>query len=192
LKILYFIAAGVIIGLTSAIATSHLKEQPEFCTSCHMADGTKLHSSKFKTFTAEQPVVLAGTHRKRSNVQFSCITCHGGNGAAMKLKISVEEVKNTLQYFFVKFEEPKKFDETLMPDENCEACHQHYKGGESSFHGMKAHIPKVKYSCISCHKAHVEGDAGYYAIVEVEIITVCRKCHNQLPQTFRLKGKKFD
>jgi nitrate/TMAO reductase-like tetraheme cytochrome c subunit len=137
LKIFYFVIVGVIIAIVSAFAASHLKEQPDFCISCHLGDGTKLHAAKYKAFTAEQPAALAGTHRKKSNVPFTCITCHGGNSVAMKLKITAEEIKNTFQYFLVKFEEPKQIDASLMPDENCEMCHQNYKGGETSFHGME-------------------------------------------------------
>ncbi|MBI3794883.1 MAG: hypothetical protein HY280_09180 [Nitrospinae bacterium] len=172
-----------------ALLAEHLKEGPEFCVSCHLSNGEKLHAEKFKAFSAENPPNLAGQHRKKSAEKFTCSSCHSGRGTEMRGRVSIEEIKNTLAYFFAKFEEPKKFDQSLMPDENCEACHKSYKGGATSFHGMKAHTPKIKFPCIACHAAHPSGGAKYYFLTEKDVLGVCKKCHPNLPPSFKLNGR---
>jgi hypothetical protein len=189
LKFIYVLLAGAVVSATVIFSLEQVKARPDFCVSCHLENGERLHSAKHKAFTATRQTNLAGQHRAKSPENFGCPSCHYGKTLPVRLRVSLEEAKNTLAYFLFKFEEPKKINSSLMPDENCETCHHNYKGGGTSFHGMKAHIPKVNLSCISCHNAHAEGDADYYFMVEKDVVTACRKCHPHIPPSFRLNGK---
>jgi predicted CXXCH cytochrome family protein len=188
-RFIYALVLGSAFAFTLLVVSQHFKEAPEFCISCHLPNGKKLHSEKFKSFANGQPAMLAGLHKKKAQDKFSCSSCHSGRTLSIKTKIFVEEARNTLAYFFGKFEEPKKFDLTLMPDETCEDCHLKYKGGTASFHGMSAHIPKVKYACVACHKAHISGEVDFYLLNQTEVIQVCGKCHPKIPPSFRYNAK---
>ncbi len=83
------------------------------------------------------------------------------------------------------YKEPNRMKAGMMPDDTCESCHQSLHGEHSTFHGINAHLPRIKFPCIDCHEAHAAGDPRYHFIDIEKMKKTCIHCHPNIPGIFQ-------
>lgn len=166
------------------ITSETLKRNPSFCAACHLPDGATLHAAKNRLFGEQPPRDLAALHRAKRG-DFSCAGCHDGRTFGQRLAVRWEEAKNTATYFLGDFKEPERLKAGLMPDETCESCHHPVPAERGAFHGIGAHLPKIKFPCIDCHAAHGAGNSAYHFIDIEKMKKTCAHCHPNIPATFQ-------
>src|SRR3990172_4521384 len=101
--------------------TDRLERENEFCTSCHLPDGSPLHRAKGEHFRRLPPATLAGAHaaagvRGREPVAFLCIDCHGGVGALGRARVKLLSARDAFWYALGRFEEPDAMRWPLWDD----------------------------------------------------------------------------
>lgn len=176
--------AGLMLVAALTITLETLKRDPAFCAACHLPDGATLHAAKNRLFRETPPRDLAAQHRAKQ-ADLSCAGCHEGRTFEQRLAIRWEEAKNTAAYFFGNFKEPERLKAGMMPDEMCESCHQSIPREHGTFHGISAHLPKIKFPCIDCHASHIAGDPAYHFINLENLKKTCVRCHPNIPGTFQ-------
>jgi hypothetical protein len=172
------------------VASDRVEARNEFCTSCHLPDGTPLHQTIGADFDGLVPANLTGVHGRalldeREDGAFRCIDCHGGTGAIGRTRVKLLSVFDGLRYAVGAFEEPDSMPWPLS-DAVCAQCHQHLRNAPApgwsreSFHAVGPHAELSDGpGCVDCHAVHEPGGDPFAYFLDRERVHVfCRDCHS--------------
>lgn len=179
---------GLVLGVVSWGVSDHYEAQNEFCTACHLPDGTALHLETRELFERVVPVNLAGVHGRgwvedREDEDFRCIDCHAGTGPVERTKVKLLAARDAVRYALGSFEEPDGMPFELSP-ETCLGCHPTFRHSAApgwtvqSYHGRPEHDAADAPRCVTCHAVHEQdGDAFAYFMSRPRVDARCRACH---------------
>ncbi len=182
--ILLFGLAGLWLG------SDRLEQDNDFCTSCHLPEGTPLHIEIRERFDFVVPRHLAGVHGRgwvedRADPALRCIDCHAGSGLLERLKIKMTSVRDGARYVVGAFEEPHQMSFELSA-ETCLRCHPRFRHSAApgwtvqAYHGREAHDDERARppQCVRCHSVHAsDGDPIGYFMNRERVDTQCLTCH---------------
>jgi nitrate/TMAO reductase-like tetraheme cytochrome c subunit len=191
------LAAGVAFALLSAatgwLVTDHLERDNDFCTSCHLEPGVRLHSAVRKGFDADPPVSLAGVHgaarvETRADGAFRCIDCHGGHSFLGRARVKALAAKDAFWYVVGHFEEPEGMRWPLW-DEDCSKCHPRFAEKPVEpwraprFHQLAVHNAELGVDCVECHSSHeTGGNADAFFLRTAAVRAQCARCHAEFSE----------
>lgn len=186
---LFVIAALAFVSAPIAWWTTDiLQADNDFCNSCHLPDGTPLHTEIRDDFDGRPPASLAARHAdlmltsRPDSPSIRCIDCHGGVGLVGRVRVKLLSVKDSLQYLTGRFEEPEGMSWPLW-DTDCRQCHQSFREkGEGfdgeAFHDKQLHNIGLGVDCVECHTAHdAEGDPELWFLRAASVQLRCAQCH---------------
>ncbi len=183
-------------------ATDRLEANDAFCTSCHLASGTKLHADNAADFAARLALSLAVAHAAAGNDAhadgaFRCIDCHGGTGFVGRARVKALSLRDGLIYLTGRFAEPHGMSWPLR-DEDCRRCHREFastsaasedasasfEGSEApAFHALSVHNRALGVACVGCHLAHERGGLANHNFLHPEPVRAqCVRCHPELEE----------
>lgn len=167
--------------------TDLLEADDDFCNSCHLSDGTPLHTEIRKDFDGRPPASLAARHadlalpERPDSPKIRCIDCHGGVGLIGRARVKLLSVKDSLLYIAGQFEEPETMTSPLW-DNDCRQCHEKFPEKErgfdgEAFHNKPLHNLDLGVDCVECHTAHDVGRADLWFLESDHIRMRCAQCH---------------
>ena len=190
--VLAALLGAAVAGPAGWIASDRLERDNDFCVSCHLPDGEPLHAAKRKDLEHWPPATLAAKHgmegvREDGAIRpFRCIDCHGGTGAAGRVRVKVLSAKDAFWYAVGRFEEPSSMRWPLQ-DADCRRCHAHFDekerapGADPAFHELAVHNAKLGVACVDCHLVHDEGGLSDHDFLHPEHVRArCAACHPEL------------
>ncbi|MBW2242858.1 MAG: cytochrome c3 family protein [Deltaproteobacteria bacterium] len=184
---------GVLVALAATgswIISDRLERDNEFCTSCHLQDGTPLHEQLRADFERVVPISLAGVHGRgwvedREDFAFRCIDCHAGSGALERAKVKARAGWDGLRYVAGSFEEPEGMPFELSKSA-CRRCHPGFRHSAApgftveAYHGLPAHDQEEGPACVTCHVVHERGRSGIVYFMALEPVgRICEDCHEE-------------
>jgi hypothetical protein len=190
------LAAGALVGALAAPVgwhvTDRLEQHDDFCNACHLASGEPLHASVRRDFMAAPPASLAAAHaaagnRARADGAFRCIDCHGGTGAAGRLRVKALAARDAVVWALLRFEEPQGMRWPLR-DADCARCHARFGAAREPwepprFHQVPLHNVDLGVACVECHAAHeTGGDAGAAFLRAAPLRAQCARCHAEFEE----------
>ena len=183
---------SVLLGLAASIlgwtVSDRIEQRNDFCTSCHLPDGTPLHAELREDFDRVIPVSLAGVHGRgwvetREDSAFRCIDCHAGVGAVERSAVKANAAWDGMRYLAGSFEEPDSMPFELSK-EVCLRCHATFRGSAApgfaieAYHGAEGHDGPEAPACVACHAVHDRGGSGIiYFLAREQVDAQCRQCH---------------
>ncbi len=176
-------------------ATDRLEQNDAFCTSCHLASGTRLHADNAADFAARPAVSLVVAHAAAGNDAhadgaFRCIDCHGGTGFAGRARVKALSLRDGLIYLTGRFEEPHGMSWPLR-DEDCRGCHGEFASASAAseswdspaFHALPVHNRELGVACVACHLAHERGGLTDRNFLHPEPVRAqCARCHPEFAE----------
>jgi nitrate/TMAO reductase-like tetraheme cytochrome c subunit len=187
-QLIWLLLLALVVGVAGWGVSDRLEQRNDFCVSCHLPDGARLHAETRENFDRVIPLNLAGVHgrgwvEEREDSAFRCIDCHAGSGAAERTKIKLLAARDAVRYAFGSFAEPEGMPFALS-GETCLGCHPTFRHSAApgwtvqAYHGHPDHDGEAAPSCVSCHAVHEEdGDAFAYFMARPRVIARCRECH---------------
>ncbi len=184
--------------LTPVLAEKNLHEpfKKGECSSCHAP-----HSSGEAGLLVAKEADLCATchkdigskHKKIAGMEdYSCSSCHDPHRSSKKQKLAAKahepfangdcEACHTMEGGQV------TLGDDFPPKDLCETCHDDVAGkvaGAHSHFGSSEMASKGTAACLECHDPHVSGRP---AMVVADQNTLCRKCHDTLPETGKYQG----
>ena len=168
--------------------SDRFERRNDFCTSCHLPDGTPLHEALREDFDRVIPVSLAGAHGRgwvetREDSAFRCIDCHGGAGAVERTRVKATAAWDALRYLAGHYREPDAMPFDLSK-ELCLTCHPTFRGSAApgfnveAYHGAPGHDEADAPVCVSCHAVHERGASRIvYFLSRERVERQCQQCH---------------
>ena len=185
----WLLPIGLVLGAVSWGVSDRYEQRNDFCTACHLPDGTPLHLETRENFDRVVPVNLAGVHgrgwvEEREDSDFRCIDCHAGSGAVERTKVKLLAARDAVRYALGSFEEPDGMPFELSPA-TCLGCHPTFRHSAApgwtvqAFHGVPAHDAPDAPRCVACHAVHEgDGDAFAYFMSRARVDAQCSVCHD--------------
>lgn len=184
---------GVVGGAAGWVVTDHLEQDNDFCNACHLGPEQPLHIELRREFDARPAVSLSAAHAAaevegRGDPAFRCIDCHGGTGAAGRMRVKVLAAKDAFWYVVRRFEEPERMRWPLW-DADCRKCHAAFAGqawqgpGPEPFHSLAVHNVELGVDCVECHAVHGPGGSpdGYF-LHAGPVRAQCARCHDEFEE----------
>jgi hypothetical protein len=184
-------ALALLLAPIGWMASDRLEQRNEFCTACHLRDGSPLHRAKAEDFAARPPSTLAAAHAAagvdgRADPAFRCIDCHGGTGAVGRVRVKLLSARDAFWYAVGRFEEPDRMRWPLW-DDDCATCHARFEerapapGVDPAFHELAVHNAELGVACVACHAAHEGGGLADHDFIRPAAVRArCAECHPQL------------
>lgn len=184
--------AAVVVGPAAWLVSDRFERDNDFCTSCHLPDGTPLHERIDQDFERVIPVSLAGVHgrgwvEEREDSAFRCIDCHSGRGPVERTRVKLLAARDALRYAIGSFAEPEGMPFPLSAD-TCRGCHPVFRGSAApgfslyAYHGVAPHDGPGAPACVACHTVHRrDGDAIVYYMTRPVVDQQCLGCHTDAP-----------
>jgi hypothetical protein len=154
-----------------------LESHDAFCVSCH------LHEEEFQRFhdqASSFALDLAGHHQRHGH-EFTCITCHVGEGVAGRARVLFFAGMDTVDYTLGDFRRDLDGMKHPLGDATCTKCHA--PSGLGGFHGLADHAGHTA-GCLSCHPSHARVDEAFgfiaYRRWPPQTLAPCQGCHPAL------------
>jgi hypothetical protein len=156
--LLLFLPTWVVVNGVFAYAVHRtaysIESRDPFCVSCH------LHEKELARFHDRESSValdLAGYHWRHGR-QFTCITCHVGEGVGGRSRVLFFAGMDVLHYTGGSFQHELDGMKHPLDDASCTKCHLPGKIG--GFHASPKHA-EYTAECLGCHSAHAPGDEAF-------------------------------
>ena len=184
------VVLGTVMAPTGWIVSDALERNNDFCTACHNADGTRLHSQIRHDFDGRPAHNLSALHagagapKRAERSATRCIDCHGGVGLAGRAKIKALAARDALVWLTGNFSEPTEMKHPLG-DADCRQCHASFVEqapdfGAAPFHSIAVHNVELGLDCVECHQAHeADGAAESYFLRPEHVRAQCARCHSE-------------
>ena len=154
-----------------------IESHDPFCISCH------LHEAEFTRFRDQASSValdLAGYHWRKGE-QFTCITCHVGEGVGGRAHVLFFAGMDVVSYTGGSFQDELDGMKHPLTDATCTKCHVPGKIG--GFHASAKHAEYTS-ECLACHSAHRRADEAFgfidYQRWRPSMVHACVSCHPAL------------
>ena len=178
------VTAALLIPLGWAGMESY-KRRRDFCVSCHLSSGKRLHSEKMEGMTARPPRTLAGVHNSLFPEPMTCPHCHRGVDFPGKLKVACLELRHTAAWLAGAFREPRSM-ESHIGNEHCDRCHHDIDPKPfqeaRTYHDFASHDKIKKVTCPQCHTAHTGRNSSGGFWDRERVLEKCGACHKN-PET---------
>jgi len=179
--LLFFVPTWLAVNAVFAYAVHRtayvIESRDPFCVSCH------LHENEFTRFRDRaSPLAadLAGFHSRRGK-DFTCITCHGGEGVGGRARVLFLAGMDVVHYTEGNFQHELDGMKHPLADTACTKCHAAGKVG--GFHASPKHAGYTS-GCLGCHSAHAHADQTFgfidYHRWRPAIAEPCLACHPAL------------
>jgi hypothetical protein len=179
--LLLFLPTWLTLNLAFAYAVHRtaytIESRDPFCVSCH------LHEKELARFhDHDSPVALdlAGYHRRRGK-EFTCITCHVGEGVDGRARVLFFAGMDVLHYTDGNFQHELEGMKHPLGDATCTKCHA--PGMIRGFHASPKHA-EYTADCLGCHSAHASTDEAFgfidYRRWRPAMTQACIPCHPAL------------
>jgi nitrate/TMAO reductase-like tetraheme cytochrome c subunit len=172
-----WLAANIVFAYAIHRTAYSIESRDPFCISCH------LHENEFTRFHDEQSSVapdLANYHARHGK-EFTCITCHVGEGVAGRARVLFYAGLDVVNYTGGNFQQELDGMKHPLMDTTCTKCHVLGKIG--GFHASEKHAGYTS-ACLGCHSAHVRGDEAFGFIAyhrwPPAMAEPCLPCHPAL------------
>jgi nitrate/TMAO reductase-like tetraheme cytochrome c subunit len=187
------LTAGFALGSAPIgwVVTDHLEQDNDFCVSCHLAPGVRLHAGVHREFGAPAPVSLGGVHgaarveSRGEDPAFRCIDCHGGTSPLGRARVKALAAKDAFWYVLGHFEEPDGMRWPLW-DEDCAKCHARFDETAAApwqsprFHQLPVHNAALGVRCVECHSVHeIGGNPQAFFLHAGSVRAQCARCHSE-------------
>ncbi len=189
---------GVSIGLVAAglaaagwLTTDALEANNDFCTSCHLPSGARLHAEIRRGFDARPAQDLAGVHGRSLHDAgsgpraFRCVDCHGGVGWGGRVRVKALAARDAMVWLAGAFDEPDHMKYPLG-EADCGQCHRGFDPEQGidavalRFHGLAVHNADLGVKCVECHAVHEGGgDASIFYMEAAHVREQCERCHSE-------------
>jgi hypothetical protein len=180
-------ASGVaaLLALTSAMVA---ERNDSFCASCHLPPEATFVARSVAT----APVDLASAHAllvdaDPGDERLRCIDCHGGPGAAGRLRalgLGVRDLASWLGGDFVVVGDeyvPLGAVHQPIADELCAGCHGETLADEdfdNHFHHLLSDPEAPSdLACVDCHDGHAARPGEPYFVTDEAVAPGCDACH---------------
>src|SRR5438477_10500014 len=128
-----------------------IESHDPFCVSCHLHE-TEL--ARFRNQESSVALDLAGYHGRHGR-QFTCITCHVGEGVGGRARVLFFAGMDVLNYTGGRFQHDLDGMKHPLTDASCAKCHARAKPGR--FHASAKHA-EYTAGCLGCHSGHAKAD----------------------------------
>jgi nitrate/TMAO reductase-like tetraheme cytochrome c subunit len=187
------LTAGFALGSAPIgwVVTDHLEQDNDFCVSCHLAPGVRLHAGVHRDVGAAVPVSLGSVHgasrveSRGEDPAFRCIDCHGGTSPLGRARVKALAAKDAFWYVLGHFEEPDGMRWPLW-DEDCAKCHARFDEIAAApwqsprFHQLPVHNAALGVRCVECHSVHeIGGNPQAFFLHAGSVRAQCARCHSE-------------
>jgi hypothetical protein len=179
--LLLFLPTWLAVNLGFAYAVHRtaytIESRDPFCISCHLHEK---ELDRFHDRASSVALDLAGYHWRHGK-EFTCITCHVGEGVDGRARVLFFAGMDVLHYTAGRFQHDLDGMKHPLNDETCTKCHLQAKAG--GFHASPKHAGYTS-GCGGCHSAHGKGDESFGFIDYMRWpragVEPCLPCHPAL------------
>ncbi|HEX5133206.1 MAG TPA: cytochrome c3 family protein [Candidatus Krumholzibacteria bacterium] len=166
------------------------------CSVCHAPHSSQVPGllvAKESDLCAQCHKDVASGHKKVPGVgDFACSSCHDPHASNKKAKFAANAhepfATGDCESCHAMENGEVTIGDDFPPSDLCSTCHDNEAAlvaGANSHFGAGAMAGKGAAACLECHDPHVSGRP---AMLVADQNTLCRKCHDSLPETGKIKG----